>query len=211
MRKLLVLAVVVIGMVIADVVVRTTAESALADGIRDNTVGVGSVTADIDSFPFTGRLLAGGHVSKVDVRLDDVTGYGIDVAQLRIEAFGLVLGRRALYGGGVRIEDVDSVTVTAVITEGAIRAVTGADVRLRPGRAEVTVRGVTFTATAAVVAGTIRLTIDPLPAVSVPLPTSDLVPCTLAARVEEAQVVATCTADHLPTIVTDAVGTVPIR
>jgi len=112
-RKLIVLAVLVAVLLAADFSARSAAESAIEKGVRAKVSGVGSVDAQIESFPFTGRLLGQGKVSTLDLRLTDVTGHGIEVAWLRLETKGLELDRSVLFGGKVRIKHVDSVTVTA--------------------------------------------------------------------------------------------------
>jgi hypothetical protein len=212
MRKLLVLAVLVAVLLVGDVLARSAAESAVETGVRSKVAGVGSVEARIDSFPFTGRLLAQGQVSNLDLRLSDVTGHGIDVATLRLEAVGLVLDRSVLFGGKVRVKRVDRVTVTATIDEAQISQATGAEVELLDGgRARVTYRGVTATARVTVSDGAIRFTAGGLPALTVPVPDSDLLPCEVDATVVDGAVLASCTADHLPAIVLRAVGTVDLQ
>jgi hypothetical protein len=206
-RKLVVLAVLVAVLVGGDLVAKAAAESAIESGVRSRVSGVGAVDAQIHSFPFAGRLLAQGQVSTLDLRLSDVTGHGIDVAWLRLQASGLELDRSAMFGGKVELEDVDHVLVTANITAAAISALTGADVELRDGgRAKVTYRGVTATATVAVADGELRFTAAGLPALRVPVPDSDLLPCDVDATVVEGAVEASCRADHLPDIVVRSVA-----
>src|SRR3954449_9509847 len=106
MRKLVVLAVLVAVLLVGDLAAKSVAESAVEKGVGSKVAGVGSVDAEIHSFPFTGRLLAQGEVSTLDLRLSDVTGHGIDVAWLRLETTGLELDRSVLFGGKVRIKRV---------------------------------------------------------------------------------------------------------
>ncbi|MCU1484799.1 MAG: hypothetical protein JWN67_1545 [Actinomycetia bacterium] len=212
MRKLIVLAVLVAVLVAGDLAAKSLAESAVESGVRSKVQGVGSVDAQIHSIPFTGRLLFQGRVSTLDLRLTDVTGHGIDVAWLRLEATGLELDRSVLMGDShVRIKGVDSVAVTANITEDQVRRATGADVRLLDGRAQVTVGGITSTAEVAVVDGKIGFTVGNAQVFSVPVPDSDLLPCPIDARVVKGAILASCTADHLPDIVVKAVGTVDLQ
>jgi len=92
-----------------------------------------------------------------------------------------------------------------------VSAASGAEVELLDGgKAKVTYKGVTAMADVAVVDGTIRFSAAGLPALSVPLPDSDLLPCAVDATVVAGAVLASCTADHLPDIVLRAVGTVDI-
>jgi hypothetical protein len=210
-RKLLLLGVLVAVLLAVDLLARAAAETAVEDGVRAKVQGVGSVDARIHSFPFTGRLLAQGEVATLDLRLSDVTGHGIDVARLRLLTRGLELDRRLLVGGKVKVERVDEVTVTATITEAEVRELTGADVRLHEGRADVTAAGVTVGATVVVQAGQIRLGAGSIGVLRVPVPDSELLPCAVDARVVEGAILASCTADHLPDIVLRAVGTVDLQ
>lgn len=211
MRKLIVLVVLVGGLVLGDVLARSAAESAVESGLRSRVEGVGAVDAQIRSFPFTVRLGAAGEVSTLDLRLSDVVGRGIDLAWLRLRMDGLRLDRSLLVGGEARITDIDEVAVTANITEASVREATGADVRLLDGRATVTVAGVTADAELAVAEGRILLAIAGLPPFSVPLPGNELLPCAVDAEVVVGALLAACTADRLPRIVVDAIGSVDLR
>jgi hypothetical protein len=212
MRKLLLVVVLVAVLLVGDLAAKSVAESAVESGVRSRVQGVGAVDAQIHSFPFTGRLLASGEVSTLDLRLSDVTGHGIDLAWLRLEAKGLKLDRNVLLGSAhVRITAVDTVTVTADITEAEIRKVTGADVRLLDGKAQVSAAGVTATADVTVTGGKIRLAVAGVPALTVPVPDNALLPCAVQARVVVGAVLASCTAHQLPGIVVDAVGSVDLR
>ncbi|MCU1380464.1 MAG: hypothetical protein JWN29_3447 [Acidimicrobiales bacterium] len=212
MRKLLVLGVLVALLLVGDLAARSVAESAVESGVRSRVQGVGAVDAQIHSFPFTGRLVAQGKVSTLDLRLSEVTGHGIDVAWVRLEAKGLKLDRNVLLGSAhVRITGVDTVTVTANITEAEIRKATGADVRLLDGKAQVTAAGVTATADVTVSDGKIRLEVAGLPVLTVPVPDNALLPCPVQARVVAGAVLASCTAHQLPGIVVDAIGSVDLR
>lgn len=213
MRKplaFLLLAVVLVALYVGDVLARSAAESEVESGIRSSVEGVGGVDARIRSFPFTVRLAAAGQVSTLDIRLTDVVGRGIDVASLRLRIEGLRLERRVLLGGRARITDVDEVTVTASITEAEVRAATGIDVRLLDGRASVTVAGVTADAEVTVTEGRIELRAGGLPAISVPVPGDELLPCAVSARVVVGALLAECTTDRLPPIVIEAIGSVDL-
>lgn len=211
MRKLIVVAVLLAVLVVGDLFATSSAESAVESAISSRVEGIGTVDADIRSFPFTLRLLAAGAVSTLDLRLTDVVGRGIDVAWLRLEMEGLQLDRSVAFGGEARITGVDHVVVTANITEAAVREATGAEVRLLDGRATLTAAGVTTDAEVTVADGRILLAVAGLPPVSLPLPSNELLPCDVDARVVEGALLAECAADGLPQIVLDALGSVDLR
>lgn len=198
---------------VADRIALARAETGVAEAISAQVQGVGSVESSIDSFPFTGRLALQGEVSTLRMRLRDITGQGIDVAELLVVAHDIELDRRLLLErADVRVTDVGSATATVRITEGAVRRATGVQVDLRSdGTAGVTMGGVTASASAVVEAGLLRLTLEGQPALTVPLPGSSLLPCTPDVRVVADAIVAACEADRLPAIVLDAIGSVELR
>jgi hypothetical protein len=207
-RRWLFLAIVLVVLAVADRAAASYAESQIEGAARDQLFGIAAIDVQIHSFPFLGRLGAAGQVSRLDVRLDEVRGHGIDLESIRFDASDVRLERDALLHGDVHVTDVGSVHVTARISEAQVRSATHADVRLRDGRAEVVVGGKTLTATASVAAGRIRLSLDRLPALSVPLPDASLLPCDVQIRVEPGAVVASCTNDDLPSFIADAVVSV---
>ena len=212
MRRLIVVAVVLVALVGVDALARASAESAIESGVKAKVQGVASVQAHIHSFPFTGRLLLAGQVSTLDLELDQVVGHGIDVAALGVHASGLELDRNVLLGKHhVRITGVHAVTVRATITEAEIRTLTHADVHLVPGHATVTIAGRTLDAAVQVSGGRIRLSVGSLPALTVPAPDAGLFPCAIQAEVVAGALEASCTSDHLPQIVIDAVGSVDLQ
>jgi hypothetical protein len=150
-----------------------------------------------------------GEVSNVTLRLDDVTGAGIDIAQLRLSVDGTVFDRRSLVSGDrVEVESIDRVTVRLALTDRALSEATGVSIALDDDEARVTAAGRTVTARVRIVDGRIRFGVDPLPEVSVELPTADVLPCEPTAEVEPRQLVLVCEADELPPRVVEAIGEV---
>jgi hypothetical protein len=211
-RKLGLVVLVLVLLLAIDQLAKAFASRSIASAVEDKVQGVSSVDADIDSFPFLGHLLVRGTVSELDVTFRDVTGHGIDVARVRFEAKRLELDRGVLFSRrNVRVRDVDRVTAEATITEEAIRKATGADVRLEDGRATVSAGGASAAATIKVVDGRIRMEVGALPAVSIPVPDAELLPCAVRAEVVEQAVQLSCSMDHLPGIVIDAIGDVDLQ
>jgi len=214
LRKLLLVSVLAIVALLAigDFAAKHAAEHAIASEAKSHMAGVGSVKATISSFPFVGRLLVQAKVSKLDLALSDVTGHGIDVAHLDVLGRNIELDRSALVGSQhVKIKGLDSMTVTATISEATVRALTKADVRLLDGKATVTVLGKTVDATATVQGGSIRLVVASTPVASLPVPDSSLLPCQVALRITPGALQLACTATTLPKLVVDAVGSISLR
>lgn len=210
MRKLVllvVLAAVLLGAVAVDAAAESRAESEVAGAVERGVGNVGRVEAAIDSFPFLGRLLVQERVPTLRIRLSEVAGYGIRVAELVVVARDLRLDRDVLLAGDVRVTGVGTVRSEARITEAEISRATGAEVRLQSdGRARITVQGTTVTAAAEVVDGRLRFAVDPLPAITLPLPTTTLLPCQPTAEVVAGALLVWCEAERLPQILLDVIG-----
>jgi hypothetical protein len=204
-----ILVVVLLGL---DFVARAWVETQVADATQRRVNGVASVDVSIDSFPFVGRLLAAGEVRHITMRLDELAGQPVDVRTLRVDVRGLELSRSVLLGKAhVQLTGVRLVRLTAVITQDALRKLTGADLQLSDGRIAITGGGRTITAEVSVANGRLRFRVDPLPAVTVPLPTTDLLPCHVQVAVRDGELDLTCTTTKLPPIVVRAVGSVDLR
>ncbi|HMC67912.1 MAG TPA: DUF2993 domain-containing protein [Mycobacteriales bacterium] len=195
-----ILLVTVLGLVAAlvagDLLAKHFAEQRIAAAIHDRTHGVADVKATVHSFPFVGRLLVQGRVSELDIALVDVAGHGIDVSRLDAKATDITLDKGALFSKqNVHIKGVGTVTITATITEQALRSLVHVDVPMP--------EGATFTVTN----GRLRLPTG----LSVPVPDAQLLPCTATASVEHGVLVLRCTSHSLPQVVVDAVGAASLR
>lgn len=210
MRKLvllLVLAAVLVVAVLVDATAETRAEEEVVVAVRNGVGEVGEVEAEIDSFPFIGRLLLQERVPTLRVRLTDIGGYGLDVAELRVVAQEIRLDRDVLLQGEVKVTGVGHVRAEAVITAAEVSRATGAEIELlADGQARVTVRGITATANAEVADGQIRFAVAGLPAIALPLPATGLLPCAPDVEVVAGALLASCEAERLPQILLDVLG-----
>jgi hypothetical protein len=196
-----VIAVVLIGgLVIGDQAAKGYAESTIETAVRRKVEGVADVDASISSFPFVGRLLVQGRVSHFGLSLHQLVGHRIPVEELDLDVDGLELDRGSLIDSNhVEITGVDEVRFRARITRANVEAVLGplTDVAF----------SLTDGASLTVADGRVQLGAG----VSFPLPGSEVIPCDATARVEHDEVVIECSADHLPQIVLDAVGSLELR
>lgn len=191
-RRIMLLSVVVVvaALVGGDLLAKRFAEQRIASAIRDRTSGVADVEATIHSFPFVGRLLVQGKVSELDIALSGIAGHGVDVARLEARASDITLDRGTLVGKRqVQIKGVDTVTLTATITQQLVPLPDGTEVTITNGR--------------------LRLPLPGNP--SIPIPDTSLLPCTSTARVQRNAIVMTCVSRTLPQIVIDAVGAASLR
>jgi hypothetical protein len=194
------LAVVVVALVIGDRAAKGYAESAVEASVRREVAQVGAVDASISSFPFVGRLLVLGEVSRFRLTLDDVVGRGVPVAELRLDVDGIRFDRQSLRRGhDVEVTGTDTVRVTARITRDGLQTVLGP----AAGPALTLADG----ASLRIADGRVQLGAG----LAIPLPPADLLPCDASATVVHQAIEIQCVSDHLPPIVLDAIGSAALR
>jgi len=159
----------------------------LANGRIENEVAsrtrdAANVNASIGSFPVASRALITGKVPKLSVTLERIARQALTFAEVKFDVAGISVDRPSILQGKVKINSIDSGTVTATIDAGVlgrIASLAGVDVRV-DGR---TLR----------VAGR-ALALD-----------QELIPCEPTARIEGEKVLVTCTLDEVPDILLEAV------
>lgn len=209
MRKfvvlVLLLAVLVVG---AEVAVRYWVDAEAEREAEANLDAVGDVDVELRSFPVVARLVMSGEVGDMTIDLVDVQERGVALASLSADVSGLVLDRGSLFGDQrVEVVDVDRARLTARIDQSAVQALLPAGtITLSPGQATVTVGDVSVTASAALADRNLVLQVEPLPAVAVPLPSTDLLPCQPAATIVDGAVLLECETGDLPPALVQAIG-----
>lgn len=187
MKKLMVFLLILIlaGMVAVELIAPRLVEARIEDKVGEETSGTAGVGADIDSFPFVTRLVTTGKVEHLSVTLEEVAQYELPLASVRFDADGVKLDRSALYERNVRVRDIESVTVTAEVAEGALSDVLGAVTDLtgvEAGDGVLNIAGST-----------------------VPLP-EDILPCSPSVRQAEAGITLSCTMETLPPLLARALA-----
>lgn len=202
MRKLVGLGVLVALLGVADQGARVVAEGKLASRAREAAGGPDSARATIKSFPFLGRLLASSSVPRVEVRVTGATAGPVRLAAVEVVGTGVTLDRGAMFAGDVRLEDIEGGVVTVEldgpsITEVVDLPVTIADGTVRVGAGQVAVNAdVTVNPS-----GSLVLRLRGLPALTVPLVRTPLIPCAATTvSVEGDRVRLSCEVDELPAV-----------
>lgn len=202
MRLLLLL--VLAGLVVliaAEVVVPPRIEQGVEERVAAQVPEASSVDATLRSFPVVARILATGQIDHLVVTLDDVDRPEVRIASVRVDTWGIEVSRRALLDGEVDLEHIDRGALTATITEGDLEEILPGDVaelRLLPGRAEVTVAGQTLGSDVTVREGRMVFDLGPLRDVGVALPGREFFPCPLQGEVVSGAVRLSCTLDEVP-------------
>ncbi len=200
MRKLLVLAVVIIGLLaVADLGARAVAESQLQERVELAAQPTGPTSANISSFPFLGRLLTSGEVSRLTVAAAGVTVERLTFARVALDLDDVTLDRdRLLSERKIVLTDLRRGTAEAEVTQEELSERLGVPVTLEAGRARVRVSGQTVTATASVTDNTLRLSVSGLSVPSLRIPKLPLVPCVADAVIVPGRIRLTCSVDQIP-------------
>jgi hypothetical protein len=199
MRRLVVvvvvLAVIVAGLSVADVIVRRHVQTAIAHRIEARDPGA-SATVHIGSFPFVGRLLVEGMVPDLKANITGVSAGGLQLASVVVEAHGIHVGTSKLFQRQVVLQRISSGRVTAVITQGELDRFVGLPVTF--GNGTVGIDGVQLPASVSVVDSRVRIALPAGQAVSFALPHLAVLPCVDSATIAGGSVRLTCALSSLP-------------
>lgn len=186
MRKLrFVLIVLIVLWVLGELAVVPIAEGRIEQTVAERNPGVGTVQANIGSFPVATRLVLTGQVDSLDVTLDRVVRQRLIFAEIRFDLSGIEVDRGSIIRRQTRVTAIDEGTIIARIDGGALAAIAGRAFSLSGVTVQVRGRVLSFG-----------------PA-SVQL-SSDLFPCDPQARVEGESVIVTCTIHDVPEAVLEA-------
>ncbi|MGH9157540.1 MAG: LmeA family phospholipid-binding protein [Acidimicrobiales bacterium] len=180
MRKLLFLGLLVALLVGVDLAARAAAERRLETrAVRAAGQGA-TASAEIGSFPFLARLLLAGEVPEVSVRAEHVTAGPLTLDAVVLDLDGVSLDRSALYGGEVRLRDIDGGTVTVEFDAVLLADALDVPVEISAGALRVAVAGQPVTARAMVDNGELVVSVAGLPALRLVVPRTELSPCRAA-------------------------------
>ena len=191
-------------LVAADLGARSVAESQLVDRVDLALADAGApptgpITTRIASFPFLGRLLTAGDVSRLTVAAVGVTVEGLTFARVAVDLRGVTVDRdRLLSERKVVLESLRRGTAIAEVTADQLSERLRVPVTLESGRARVRVAGQTLTATASVTDNTLRLAVAGIPVPSLRIPRLPLLPCAADAEILPGRIRLTCDVDRVP-------------
>lgn len=198
-RRLIYLAVLLGLLAAADVGARIWAENQVAAALDRQLQDVGRVDVGFSGFPFVGRALLFGEVDQVTITLEEVRRTEVTFATAGVRLSGIVVDRGAFFGDReVRFEDIDRGTAFAEVSQDELSRLSGVQVTLEPGVAKLTSAAQTVRAAVTVRQG--ALVFQPLdaPAVSVPVPTFDFLPCVANGTVLTGRVRVSCAVETIP-------------
>lgn len=195
-RLLGALAIVAILLAVGDVAARRWAEGELARRIEASVPG-SHATVHVSSFPFLGRLVASGSVSKITAHIDKVANTSVPFAFIEIEVDGVKLDRNTLIQDRkVKLQSISRGVVRAEITEAALSRAVGQPLRLGNGQLQVVRAGVAIPAKVAVVDN--RLVVSGPASLGVAIPKLPILPCAVTASVQPGRLDVSCEVHEIP-------------
>ena len=200
---LLLVAVVVVGGLGADVVLKHRAETELAAEVARRVPGTTGIETDISSFPFVGRLLVSGTVPKVVVTAQhaDAAALGaIGLSDVRVVVEDVEMDTTAARDGRAVVRSIGAGTVQADLRVNEINPLLprGYQVELQPGKAVVRGPGASLAQFVTTPSGTIQLRVADRALVELPFPKTDLLPCAPSAAFISGAVRLSCSFDEVP-------------
>lgn len=156
--------------------------------------------AAIHSFPFVGRLLVTGSAGDLDLRVHHVVAQAVTFSTVRVQLYDVHVDKGKLLGQRkVELTSIRKGVVTVGIDQAELTKRVGFPVTVSGGKVSVDVRGQTVVAVPSVVNGSLRLQLGPLPALTVPIPKTDLIACQVATVVlNGGEVRLSCETDNIP-------------
>jgi len=198
-RKLVFLAAVLALLAGADLAARTAAERRLASRAARAAGPAATAAAEIGSFPFLPGLLLTGSVADVRVRVETVTAGPLVLGAVEVDLDGVRLDRSALYGGRVRLRDIDGGLVTVEVDGSLLTESLDVPVAIEDGILQVVVAGAPVTARAQVDDGTLVVSVAGRPELRLAVPRTDLSPCRAAdVSLAGTRLRLTCRIDDVP-------------
>lgn len=179
--------------------VRSVAEQQLRDRVAAAAKPAGPTSARIESFPFLGRLLTSGDVSRLEVSAADVTVQGLTLARVSVDLRDVTFDRsRMLSDRKVVLKSLGHGTAEADVTQAQLSERLGVPITLAPGRVQVRVAGQLVTARASVSENALHVTVVGLSLPGLAIPKLPLVPCVADAVILAGRIRMTCSVDQIP-------------
>jgi len=197
---LLLLAVVAVGSLGADVVLKNRAETELADRVMAKVPQTSGVRARIRSFPFVGRLALSGHVEQVDVTAQHSGAGGVDLNDITVRVEDVEMDTGAALHGQAVVRSIKRGFVRADLRQDRVNALLPKQfqVQLQQGSAAITGPGGSQAQLTATPEGKIVLGIANRALLELPLPKTALLPCHPTATFVPGAIRLSCTFSEVP-------------
>lgn len=203
MRKWFILLTVLALLGGVDAAAKTMAENQIERRARLEAGVNASASADIDSFPFLGKLLVTGNAGDLTLRLKEVAGQQLTFSTVSLRLSDIHLDKGKLFSGKVEITSIRRGTITVGLDAAALQRVIRMPVKMGDGQVTVTVAGQPIAVSPSVTSeGSVRLSAQGFPAfaaVNVPFPQTRIVSCRVSrVVVDDGELRASCDIDKIP-------------
>ena len=201
MRRILSLVVLLAVLTGGDLLLRNVAEQQVVDQVKSEISANAKVSASIPVFPFVPRILFWGSVPKVKVKVTNLDGPPINIAEADVSVSGVVINRHHLLSKRrVELVSIDSGTLEAVLTQEALSDVLHTTIKVSGGTVTATVAGQSVTVKPSI-NNDDQLVLTPVGGAALQplgLGQAKLLPCAGSVSVEEGKVRVSCTFKRIP-------------
>lgn len=204
---LLLVAVLLVGALAADLVLKNKAENRLTTEVAARSPETTGVQTRIRSFPFVGRLLLSGKVAQVDITAQHAGPGGVGLSDIRLRAEDVELDVGEATHGRAVVRSIGRGSVRADLGQNEIntRLPKQFQVQLQKGTAVVTGPGGGEGTVKVSPEGNIQVHMGSRSLLDIAIPQSNLLPCTPSATIVPGALRLTCDFTGVPKLLVDAV------
>ncbi|MHB1535277.1 MAG: hypothetical protein ACYC1D_11860 [Acidimicrobiales bacterium] len=196
LTSLVVVLAVFVGLLsVADVVIRRQVQSGIASRIDQRDPGA-LASVDISSFPFVGRLAVSGTIPEMRIDVTGVTAGPLVFSRVDLNLSYLRIRRGALLHGHVELVGLRRGVVTADISQESIDHITGLPITFGPGT--VGAGGLEVPVKLSVHRSAVTFRFASLPTLTLNIPSLNLLPCVGGAAIVPGALQVSCTFTGLP-------------
>lgn len=199
---LLVLAVLAVGALAFDVVLKNRAEAELAAEVADRVPETTGVQARISSFPFVGRLLLSNKVPKVVVTAQHTSVEQVSLNDIRVEVEDVEMDSDEAMDGRAVVRSIGRGSVKAELRQDQInsRLPRGFQVQIQQGRATVSGPNAVQAQLVNSPEGRVQLLVARRSVFELPFPKTELLPCNPTGTFISGAVRLDCAFDEIPAL-----------
>lgn len=182
-----------------DVAARAYAQSQLQQTVNERTTSGAKVHAEIQSFPFLGRLLVQQKVSKVVLSSAEVKTGSLTFTSVELSMNDVKLSRSDLIQNQkVVITAIGTTTASGDLTASALSDAVGAPIQIGNGKVSARVAGIDVGARVQATGKGLTVQIPGLPLPALTIPGSDLLPCLGGLQLQDGRIHFSCTVPGIP-------------
>ena len=167
------------------------------------------IDVTIEGFPLLWDVLFGAKIEGLNVVVARVQSHGIQADDLSLEVDGIALDRdKMLDDRQLVVTGIDRAKIQGFLSQKSVSKAARAEVAFKSGKVTVSAHGHTFDASLKIVHRSIQLraSVPGVPAVLVPLPEEEFLPCQPEVEIMDGKLRLSCTITELPSAVKRAMS-----